>query len=223
MSLFRRISRLQKTRLDSLGKAYGTDKSSGFHDYLNFYESRLGYLRDEEFLLIEIGVLKGASIRMWAELFPRARILGIDYDPAAERIQGGNISIAIGNAGDRQFLQDVLRTYGGPRVVIDDVSHRWDHQILALHTLFPALVPGGHFIVEDIDTSFEAHLAKAPFQGESNISTFDYVYRLARVVVGEAALGSEQPLDSFIAQHARNTSSIEFIRRSVLINKSAAA
>lgn len=205
--------------LDEIGQHYGTDKSSRIHDYLNFYESRFAGFREQEFTLIEIGVFRGASVRMWADYFPNARIVGVDYEPSARTYADSRISIVIGNAGDPGFLESLTETFGRPRLVIDDASHRWDHQITGLQTLFPLVQPGGHYVVEDIDTSFEGHLRQAPFQGESLISAFDYTYKLTRYMVGDAAMGSEGPYDSFVAENYKHVNSVEYYRRVALINK----
>src|SRR5688572_33433607 len=45
------------------------------------------------------------------------------------------------------------------RIVIDDGSHRWDHQRTALKELFPMVEPGGYYVVEDIHTSYEPNFA----------------------------------------------------------------
>jgi len=66
--------------LNDIGKKYGTDKANGFHGYLDEYEriANLPDLRDKEMKMLEIGVLDGASIKMWAEYFEKGRIVGVD-------------------------------------------------------------------------------------------------------------------------------------------------
>ncbi|MES0051781.1 class I SAM-dependent methyltransferase [Mesorhizobium sp. M0053] len=205
--------------LDSIGRTYGTDKVSAIHDYLSFYAEKFESIRYENFVMFELGVFRGASVQMWEEYFPKASVIGVDYDQEANRYNRGRVSIEIGNAGDKEFLRSIVKKHGQPRIIIDDASHRWDHQIIGLQTLFPLLSPGGHYVIEDIDTSFEQHLRNAPFQGESQISAIDYVYKLARCVVGDAALGSEKPYDAFIADYYPHVNSIELYRRLALVNK----
>lgn len=213
------IDSMTTETLDQIGRSRGTDKASHIHDYLSFYAEKFEPIRYESFVLFELGVFHGASVQMWADYFPNAQIVGIDYDPNARQYESERISILIGNAGEESFLRSIVERHGRPRIVIDDASHRWDHQILSLQTLFPLVVPGGQFVIEDIDTSFEKHLLNAPFQGESQISAIDYVYKLARCLVGDAALGSEKPYDAFIANCYRHVHSIEFYRRLALVNK----
>ena len=180
--------------LNEIGLSQQTDKASHIHDYLNFYERRFQHLRHERFVLIEIGVLKGGSTRTWAEFFPNAQIVGLDVEPSCKENEGGNIAIRIGDAADAGFLYSVVEEFGRPTIVIDDGSHRWDHQILSLQTYFPLIKPGGYFVMEDLDTSFEGHLKQAPFQGVSTISAFDYISHLAGRTVAQNAFGRCQAL-----------------------------
>lgn len=205
--------------LNDIGLRYATDKASHHHDFLNLYERRLSSYREQRFVLVEIGVYNGGSVKTWADYFPNATIVGIDINPDCARYAGDRVNIRIGDASDADFMFDVIAEFGKPTIVIDDGSHRWDHQIASLQMLFPLLRPGGVFIVEDLDTSFEAHLRQAPFQGLSPISAFDYLTKLSRCVTGEAALGTETPHDLFIASFCRWVSSVEFARRTAIIGK----
>lgn len=72
--------------LTDIAKRTGTDKW-GVHYYTPHYERHLGPLRDEEFVLLEIGVggytrsgQGGASVRMWRRCFQRAQIVGLDIE-----------------------------------------------------------------------------------------------------------------------------------------------
>ena len=205
--------------LDSIGLKYGTDKSSSIHDYLKIYERRLSQFQHASFTLIEVGVYHGGSVKTWGEYFPNATIVGLDINPECTQYAGGNVHIRIGDASRSDFLFDVISEFGRPTIFIDDGSHRWDHQITTLQLMFPLLIPGGIYICEDIDTSFEAHLLQAPFQGLSSISAFDYLAKLARCVTAGEALGSEAPYDLFISDFHRSVGSVEFARRTALLSK----
>lgn len=208
--------------LDEIGLRHGTDKASHHHDFLRFYERRVAGYRAEAFTLIEIGVYRGASVKTWGEYFPRAQIVGLDINPECKAHEGGNVQIRIGDASSSAFLFDVVREFGKPALVIDDGSHRWDHQIATLQMMFPLVAPGGVYILEDLDTSFEAHLKQAPFEGYSPISAFDYLCKLARCVTADAALGEERPYDLFIAENFRWVSTVEFGRRTAVLGKKPA-
>ena len=149
--------------LNKLGKKHLTDKSSDgprwgypFHDFLRHYESILEPMRYDKFTLVEIGVGNngvhgGASIRMWREYLPNARIVGVDVNPNALSLDlnGADIHILDGEA-QQAFL--VLREkYNDVRIIVEDALHSWSNQKNILENLFPVLEPGGYYIVEDLD------------------------------------------------------------------------
>jgi hypothetical protein len=88
---------------------------------------------------------------MWYRYFPNATLLGIDVNPAGfldnDRIHTGTV-----DQGDPTQLTEFLAATGTSRldVIIDDGSHRPDHQQIALATLFQYLAPGGMYFVEDL-------------------------------------------------------------------------
>jgi cephalosporin hydroxylase len=205
--------------LDELGRKHGTDKASQHHDFLRLYEKRLSHLRTQRFTMFEVGVYHGASVATWSEYFSQAVIVGLDIDPQCKQYERSNIHIRIGDQSDAQFLFDTIIEFGKPRLIIDDGSHRWDHQITTFQILFPLLEPGGFYICEDIDTSFDAHLKQADFAGLSSISTFDYLVKLLRLVTGDAAVRDERPYDLFISSNYSKIESAEFARRTCIIRK----
>ncbi|WP_295219099.1 class I SAM-dependent methyltransferase [uncultured Brevundimonas sp.] len=205
--------------LDEIGLEHRTDKASNHHDFLRFYDRRLSALRNHSFTLLEIGVYRGGSVRTWSEYFPNATIVGLDITEECVKYAGGNIHVRIGDATHTDFLFDVIQEFGVPTVIVDDGSHRWDHQITTLQVLFPILRKGGVYIVEDLDTSFNGHLKSAPFDGLSPISAFDYLVKLSRCVTGDNALDDERPHDLFIADNAPWVGSVEFGRRTAVLSK----
>src|SRR5438874_13348424 len=112
--------------LDWIGIAAGTDKSSLGGDYLHHYEARFAALRDEELNLIEIGVLDGASLRMWEEFFSKAQIVGVDINPNCRVHAQGRVRVEIGSQENPEFLHRLVTT-SPPQIIIDDGSHRSDH------------------------------------------------------------------------------------------------
>ena len=74
------LSLFSERSLNDIGLETGTDKSSRAHDYLGYYENALrGLSRIDR--ILEIGVHEGASLRMWRDFLPRARIVGLDLLP----------------------------------------------------------------------------------------------------------------------------------------------
>lgn len=138
------------------------------HNYTDIYDCYLAGLRDQPITLLEIGLgvqgpnptdvwlggrnpHGGASMRMWYRYFPQARILGIDINPATfldnERVRTGVV-----DQGDPAELRAFLQELGVERVdvVVDDGSHRADHQQISFSALFPYLAPKGLYFIEDL-------------------------------------------------------------------------
>lgn len=134
--------------LDILGALEGTNKSAGIHGYLDAYEEFLWPLRDERFTLVEIGVFRGASLRMWRSYFKNAQIVGVDVIPDCKQYEEPRITIEIGSQDDPEFMDRVMHQHH-PLIVIDDGSHDADHVVSTFERTFPILEAGGLYIVED--------------------------------------------------------------------------
>jgi hypothetical protein len=205
----------QSESLDSIGVRYGTDKSSIRHDYLHLYENFLGNLRYEPLSLLELGVLEGASLSMWAEYFPNARIVGVDIAPMIYRHPNRRVTIEIADQSNVGDLVTLGRTYGPIDLVIDDGSHIWDHQITSLRYLLPFIRSGGYYILEDIDTSYGTYIEQ--YRGTSGISAAAYLHKLCEYMVGDAALDIAREPDAFIRSYAQRCQFICFARRTSII------
>ena len=66
--------------LCELAQQHGTDKLR--HGYTPLYDELFTPLRDRPVNVVELGVLRGASIRMWADYFTHGTIYGVDIRPA---------------------------------------------------------------------------------------------------------------------------------------------
>jgi len=137
----------------------GTDKQ-GAHSYADAYERHLSHLRGEPITLLEIGIggyrdprSGGASLRMWKEYFPFARIIGLDiHDKSA--LAEDRITILRGSQGDPAYLGRMALEHGPFDVVIDDGSHHCKHVITSFQVLFPHLTENGIYAIEDLQTSY---------------------------------------------------------------------
>jgi SAM-dependent methyltransferase len=149
--------------LDHLAERFGTDKgtiktgSLSPKGYTRHYARYFAPLREKPIQLLEIGIASGASLKMWEAYFPRAAIHGIDIDPSCRSIETERVRAFIGDQEDRAFLRTVVSEIGGALdIVIDDGGHRMSQHMTALEELFPALKPGGIYVIEDLHTSYWA-------------------------------------------------------------------
>jgi predicted O-methyltransferase YrrM len=162
--------KFKRHSLDRLAHRFKTDKRSGRHDYAVIYERLLGARRNDPIKLLEIGVYRGSSLRMWAEYFPQGEIHGVDIDESARQHAGERITIHIGDAGRKEVLEPIVAQAGGYfDVIIDDGSHRYEHQYPSLMALWPHLAPGGVYAIEDLQTSYRTKYGMGYRHPESTI------------------------------------------------------
>lgn len=130
------------------------------------YEKYLAPYRDTHFKMLEIGLGcdmnygPGASYYTWLEYFPHVDLYYIEYDAAcAERWAANTTGATIfsGDQADVAFLHRFMREAGADfDVIIDDGGHHMNQQIVSLETLWRAVVPGGIYFCEDLQTSYES-------------------------------------------------------------------
>jgi hypothetical protein len=133
--------------LEALGTKY--DPTKRYHNYLIYYWIHMRDIRHKVTRVLEIGVQTDKSIRMWEEFFPNATIFGIDIDPKCRKYEGSRRRIFIGDQGDISFLQRTTQEAGPFDIIIDDGSHRVEHQLTTFNTLFPHLTENGLYVIED--------------------------------------------------------------------------
>ena len=105
--------------------------------------------------LLEIGVQNGGSLEVWSKyLPPDSTIIGIDIDPAVEKLNfNGNVRAFVADINDVDKVDRLI----GPEpfdVIIDDGSHTSSDIISTFRRLFPRLALGGKYIVEDLHASY---------------------------------------------------------------------
>ncbi len=131
-----------------------------WHHYFPVYEKIFGPLRGTPLKILEIGVYRGASLKLWRAYFhPDSRIVGIDIDTTCARYEdaANNIFVRIGSQADDAFLQAVVQEFGPFDLIIDDGSHRSAHMLASFNALFlTGLKPEGIYFVEDTHANFWA-------------------------------------------------------------------
>lgn len=145
--------------LDELFLQYSSDKGIDCHNYSRYYEMFFGPMRSDPVKLLEIGIFAGASLRAWREYFhnPKAEISGIDLRGDYQYLlDEGCKATYIVDQGDKQQLTDFNNAHRGEyTIIVDDGSHEADHQIQTFEILFEGLQPGGMYIIEDEQTSYD--------------------------------------------------------------------
>ena len=137
-----------------IGDRTGTDKIF-HHGYHRFYPPYLDrYRRLTGGGMLEIGVEESKSLKLWLVYFPSAFIYGIDIGVAKS---GPRFKIMQADQSKKAQLQQLVREeITHPLfLIIDDGSHIPEHQVSCFDYLFgEVLLPGGTYIIEDIETSY---------------------------------------------------------------------
>jgi hypothetical protein len=203
--------------LDVVGALEGTDKSSSATlswDYLRHYQQLFAPWRDQPINFMEIGVARGLSLNVWRTFFSRANIVGIDINPSCARLAGNRVIIKIGSQEDPGFMHAVCAQYP-PSIVIDDGSHEAHHTVFTFEEVFPALLAGGLYVIEDTELHFEKWVGR--FAGDGSVSVPDYFGAISRA---RMANGTEAKKlwgrQKYIAEHV---DSITFIGGAIIVQK----
>ncbi len=201
--------------LNELGLKYRTDKAvdgkrgepGKGHDYLRVYERFSKLERTQVRKVLEIGVQKGASIRMWAEYFPNATVFGLDIAESALKVTGDRIKIQLLDQSDAAALGTFARENGPFDLIVEDGSHIWSHQIIGMQTLIPHLAAGGHYIVEDLHTSYSAEFGQA-----GGVTGVQYVLRCCEKIVGGNRVSSTDGSDLLLPVLDKKIDSLMVLR-----------
>lgn len=155
--------------LDEIALQYDADKSSKYHGYTRIYEELFAPLREKTVSILEIGVFQGASIRMWLDAFPLAKVVGVDIkDRAAPEVHRlPRASLHLADASLQKTIDSLVKLHGPFDIVIDDGPHRLSVSKMCLDNLPVLLKPGGIMVIEDV------------YQGYSNQHNHDLVEFMA--------------------------------------------
>lgn len=133
-----------------------TNRSYKVDVYFPIYQALFEpYRAIADLTFVEIGVMDGGSLAMWREFFgPKARIIGIDQNPAAEKMREQGFEIFVGDQASSEFWQKFYREVGPIDVLIDDGGHTNRQQIVTVECALNHIRDGGTILVEDVVTSY---------------------------------------------------------------------
>ena len=190
-----------------------------WHHYFDAYERHFGRFRGRPVRMLEIGVFKGGSLEMWRQyLGPKARITGLDIDPACKAYVTDGTQVFIGDQADPAFLYEVLAEVGAPDLVLDDGGHTANQQIVSFETLYPTMPSDGVYMVEDTHTAFWGGDYADRYDGQSFMDyAFDRCRSLQEWTMRQSAFGRfgtppgqrTGPLTP-VSEFCRTTKSISF-------------
>jgi hypothetical protein len=107
--------------------------------------------------ILEIGTNTGASLRVWADFFPNAKVYGWDVTRQYEldgMLDHDRVFTDLVDQSDREAMRSSINNWGVADfdIIIDDGSHVQAHQQISWGFLFPYVAHEGLYIIEDLIT-----------------------------------------------------------------------
>ena len=158
--------------MHDLGLKHHLDKAYEHEYTLTFYPEHLEAIRTTATLAIEIGIWNGNSLRMWAEYFPNARLIGVDIDFSRIKSPIPRCSLRYADQSKREDLETAFYDVenGSADLIVEDGMHTSRCQQLCFGIMFDYVRPGGRYIIEDLQTSLTW-----PQQQDERVTTLDLV------------------------------------------------
>lgn len=169
-----------------IGRHYRTDKVT-HHGYYRYYPRYLECYRSlpAEYGMLEIGIDQSRSLSTWQDYFPHLYIYGMDIDIANE---GARHKIFKCDQSNKEQVESIVKTSITHDIcfVIDDGSHIPEHQIACFDYLFDSLlIPGGTYIIEDIETSYWTREGLYGYQTRYGYEHRDSVIEIMKILLDE--------------------------------------
>ena len=123
--------------------------------YFEVYDRHFDRYRNQDIVVLEIGIDQGGSLQMWKNYFgEKAKIYGIDINPKCKEFEEDNIQIFIGSQSDKKFLKEIKSFIPPLDILIDDGGHTMKQQIITFDLLFDHIKEDGVYLCEDLHTSY---------------------------------------------------------------------
>lgn len=121
------------------------------------YDRYFGEFADQPVTLLELGVHRADSTKVFASYFKNGKVIGVDLNPPAGDFSDyPNIILERADQGDAARLRDICGQHAsaGLDLVIDDAAHVGFLSLASYRALLPLLKPGGLYVVEDWGTGY---------------------------------------------------------------------
>ena len=124
-------------------------------NYFDVYDDLLNKFIDKKITFVEVGILNGGSLSMWRDYFgSKARIIGIDLNPATKKFEKDGFEIFIGDQEKKEFWDFFFKKVGKIDILLDDGGHTNNQQIVTTQNCIKNINDDGLLIVEDTHASY---------------------------------------------------------------------
>ena len=140
--------------------------------YFEIYENIFNRFKNKKIIFVEIGVGDGGSLHMWRAFFgKKARIIGIELNPDAKKLEDDGFEIYIGDQSTKEFWYKFYKKIGKIDILLDDGGHRNLQQITSVVESIKNIKNGGMILVEDTCSSY---MKKMGFGNPSKYSFINF-------------------------------------------------
>ena len=124
-------------------------------NYFEIYEKLFKKFLNQKLTFVEIGVGNGGSLFMWKNFFGnKARIIGIELNPDAKKLEKFGFEIYIGDQSTKKFWENFYKKVGKIDILLDDGGHKGIQQITSVVESIKHIKNDGMILVEDTCSSF---------------------------------------------------------------------
>ena len=99
-----------------------------------------------------------------------SRIIGIDTNPEAKKLEEYGFEIFIGDQSNENFWSDFYKKIGNVDVLLDDGGHKNIEQIITINSSLPYINNDGKIVIEDTHASY----IKKHFRNPSMFSSMKF-------------------------------------------------
>ena len=143
-----------------------------WNNYFDIYNNLFKKFVNKKITFVEVGIGNGGSLFMWRKFFgKKAKIIGIELNPEAKKLEKFGFKISIGDQSDPHFWKSFYKKYGKVDILLDDGGHRNIQQITTFMESYSHVKPNGKIVVEDTHTSF---MKKKGFKNPSKYSFINF-------------------------------------------------
>tara|TARA_B100001123_G_C15292508_1_gene1017937 strand:+ start:608 stop:1456 length:849 start_codon:yes stop_codon:yes gene_type:complete len=147
-----------------------------WNNYFGIYENIFKKYINKKITFVEVGIGSGGSLFMWRKFFgSKARIIGIELNPEAKKLEKHGFEIFIGDQADPIFWKKFFKKVGKINILLDDGGHKNIQQITTFMESIKFIKDDGKIIIEDTHTSY---MKKKGFKNPSKYSFINFCFFL---------------------------------------------
>ncbi len=145
-------------------------------NYFEIYGNIFERFINKKITFVEVGVGNGGSLFMWKKFFgPKARIIGIELNPEAKKLEKHGFEIYTGDQANPNFWKNFYKKVGKIDILLDDGGHKNIQQVTTFMESIKHIKKNGKIVVEDTHTSF---MKKKGFKNPSQYSFINFCFHL---------------------------------------------